>query len=97
MIADGSVQGYIVAQFVYTEDPVVAKQLSVPPEAFLLDEAFKRFYSDTTLDFKHLERYNLSGFTKDLAKAVNKRLDGEVIKDVLVDEFNYVSKDEISK
>ena len=97
VIADGAVQGYIVAQFVYTVDPVVAKQLTVPPEAFLLDEAFKRFYSDDKLDFKHLERYDIDRLTKDLVRAVNARLGANVLKDVLIDEFNYVSKDEIPK
>lgn len=97
MIASGAVQGYIVAQFTYTADTAAIARLSVAPEPFLLDEAFKTFYSDDKLDFQHLERYDLAGVTKTIAGNVNKRLGGEVVKDILVEEFNYVSKDDISK
>jgi hypothetical protein len=97
IIADGIVQGYIVAQFVYVTDTEAAKALSVPPEAYLLDEAFKTFYADDKLDFQHLERYDLKKMQIDLIKKVNARLGVDVLKDVLVDEFNYVSKSEISR
>ena len=97
VISKGVVQGYIVAQFTYTADTAALEHLSVSPEAFLLDEAFKTFYSDDKLDFQHLERYDLAAVTKNLATNVNKRLGANVVRDVLVEEFNYVSKDEISK
>ena len=97
MIANGVVQGYIVAQFTYTADAAALAHLSVTPESFLLDEAFKTFYADDKLDFQHLERYDLAAVTKTLASNVNKRLGANVVRDVLVEEFNYVSKDEISK
>jgi hypothetical protein len=96
IIADGVVKGYIVAQFVYLTDPGATKDLSVPPDAFLLDEAFKTFYADDKLDFRHLERIDLVKLRADLVQKVNARLGVNVLKDVLVDEFNYVSKDEIS-
>ena len=97
MIAKGVVQGYIVAQFTYTVDSAALARIAVTPESFLLDEAFKTFYSDDKLDFQHLERYDLAAVTKTLASNVNKRLGADVVQDILVEEFNYVSKDEISK
>ncbi len=97
MIADGNVEGYVVAQFVYTTDAGALKEVSVPPDVFLLDEAFRTLYSDPKLDFRHLEKYDLTGLTKGLVQKVNDRLKSEVVKDVLVEEFNYVSKQDISK
>lgn len=96
IIANGSVEGYVVAQFTYLIDAKDLKQLSVPPDVFITDETFRTLYSDQ-LDFNHLEKYDVSALTKGLVEKVNQRLGGDIIKDMLVDEFNYVTKREISK
>lgn len=97
MIAEGSVQGYIVAQFVFTADAKVLRQLPVPPEAFVVDEAFRKIYSDEKLDFKNLARYDLARLTQMIRERVNKRLQADVLQDVLVEDFNYVSKDQLRR
>jgi hypothetical protein len=94
MIAKGSVQGFIVAQFGYTVDAVMMKKMQVSPEAFLLDEAFRTLYSDDHLDFSHLERYDINKFTKHLAQATNERLGTNLVKSVLIQDFTYFSKEE---
>jgi flagellar basal body-associated protein FliL len=96
MIANGSVQGYVVVQFGYTASDKAAS-LSVPPDAFLLDEAFRIIYADPKLDFRHLEKYDVGGLTKELVKRVNKRLNEDVVKEVLVEEINFVSSSDISR
>jgi len=96
IIANGNVEGYVVAQFIYLIDAKRLKKLSVPPDVFITDEIFRTLYSDQ-LDFNHLEKYDVSALTKDLVKKVNQRLGGDFVKDLLVDEFNYVTKSEISK
>ncbi len=96
MIANGNVEGYVVAQFIYLVDSHNAKELSVPPDVFITDEAFRMLYADD-VDFNHLEKYDIAGLTKELIKRVNQRLGGDIVKDVLVEAFNYVPKREISK
>ena len=97
MIAEGSVQGYIVAQLVFTADAKVLRQLPVPPEAFVVDEAFRSIYGDQKLDFKNLARYDLAQFAQTVRERVNKRLQAVVLQDVLVQDFNYVSKDQLRR
>lgn len=97
IIAKGKLAGYVVAQFGYTLLTENAKELTVPPEVFLLDEAFQTLYGDEKLDFHHLERYDVAGLTKVLVQKVNHRLDKEIIKDVLVEELNFVAKEDIAK
>ncbi len=97
MIADGGVQGYVMAQFVFTADAGASKNLSVQPEVFIQDEAFRALYSDEKLDFRHLEKYDITGLTKALVQRVNERLGLSLVKDVLVQEFNYVSRDDMKK
>jgi hypothetical protein len=97
MIANGSVQGYVVAQFSYTSKTKDTAHATAPIEAFLLDEAFKTLYGDDKLDFRHLEKYDIAGLTKNLIERVNARLNSPMLEDVLLEEFNYISKEEVSK
>ncbi len=96
MIANGVVQGYVVAQlgFTYTDN---APRNTVPPEVYLLDDAFRIIYSDPTLDFHHLEKYDVGRLTAALVQRANQRLNANVVKDVLVQELNFISKSDISK
>ena len=63
---------------------------------FITDEAFRELYTGE-VDFNHLQKYDLQGLTKALAQEINQRLGREIIKDVLVEEFTYVPKRDISR
>jgi hypothetical protein len=95
IIEEGAINGYVVAQFVYTADAGALKQLSVPPDAFILDEAFRTIFSDDRIDFEHLERFDLATLTKNLATGVNTRFGSDIVQDVLVEQFTFVTKDEV--
>jgi hypothetical protein len=97
MVENGSVRGYIVAQFVYTVEGRTMHQLSVPPEPFVVDEAFRKIYADDSMDFRKLARYDLAVLTASIKQRVNERMHGDVVKDVLVEDFNYVAKEEFQK
>ncbi|MCP3464128.1 MULTISPECIES: hypothetical protein [unclassified Bradyrhizobium] len=94
MVENGSVQGYIVARFVYTVEARTMHQLTVPPDPFVIDEAFRKIYADDRLDFRKLARYDLSILTAAIKQRVNERMQADVIQDVLVEDFNYVSREE---
>lgn len=96
MISNGNVQGYIVAQFVYLTDESSLHELSVPPDDFIADEAFRELYT-SNVDFKHLEKYDVERLTKLLAQKTNLRLEKDIIKDILVAEFTFVPAREVSK
>jgi hypothetical protein len=95
MIADGAVKGYVVAQFVYTADAGDLKQLSVPPDAFILDEAFRTIYEDDRIDLDHLERFDIASLTTKLKEDANKRFGMDLLQDVLVQQFTFVTKEEV--
>ena len=59
-----------------------------------MDEAFRTLYGDPRLDFRHLEKYDMDGLTKKLAAAINARLGEGMVKDVLIQDFSYMPKNE---
>ncbi len=95
MVADGKVQGYIIAVLVFTADARLMHTLPVPPNSFVVDEAFRQIYADPQIDFKRLAKYNVTHRLGEIRAKVNERLGAEVVKDVLVEEFNFVAKREV--
>lgn len=95
ILADGNVQGYVIAQFVFTADAHTLRKMTVKPHAFVSDEALRAIYSNTKVDFSKLERVDLDALLSTIKTNVNARFGGELIKDVLVKEFNYVRKEQL--
>lgn len=96
-IANGEIQGYIVVQLSYAVDVDLIKTVSTPPEPFLVDEAFRYIYDDDSIDFSDLTKYDLQKLTKAIKVNVDKRLNAPLVKDILIAEFNYMSRLDVKK
>jgi hypothetical protein len=95
VIGEGTIHGYVTAQFVFTVDGKAMKHLAVKPDAFLLDEAFKAIYGGDSVDFRHFTKRDLQALSKQIGDNVNKRLGARLVEDVLVQELNYIAKDHV--
>jgi len=80
-----------VMQLSYTVELKALRTASMAPDSILVDEAFRYVYNDDTIDFDHLDRFDLAKMSKAIARAVNVRVGGEVVVDVGVQEFTYAS------
>ena len=90
-IRDGAVKGYIVTQLSYVVDSDAAKKSPVPAEAFVVDEAFRYIYDDPSIDFDHLEAFDLKKMTKALIQNINARMNGEVVVDIGILELTFLT------
>jgi hypothetical protein len=95
VIRNGEIKGYVVVQLVFAADSYKMKELHLEPAPFLLDEAYRVIYADDRTNFNHLEKQELAELTKQIMDNSNKRLKNELIKEVLIQQLNYVAKDEI--
>ncbi|NIX78404.1 hypothetical protein [Microvirga terricola] len=95
IIAEGAVQGYVVANLVFTADAKTLRSLPVPPNTFIIDETFRQIYTDEKLDFRKLSKYDVSALLKNIRVSVNERLGADIVKDVLIENFNFVGKEDI--
>jgi hypothetical protein len=95
IIAEGSLQGYVIATLVFTADAKTLRSLSVPPNTFVIDEAFRQIYSDENLDFRKLSKYDVNGLLTNIKKSVNERMGADIIKDILIENFNFVNKNDV--
>ena len=94
IISNGNVAGYVVTQLVYTVDSNIRKKLTVPLEFFISDEIFRKFYGSYS-DTKEVEKVSFEDVRASIMTDLNARFPEPVIKDLLVEQFNYISAEEI--
>jgi len=92
MVKDGQIQGYVVARFVFTADARTLREMTVAPGVFVADEAFRYIYSTDRIDFENIKKYDIDALTGSIRGNVNKRLNAEIVQDVLIEDLNYVSR-----
>lgn len=92
IIGAGTIQGYMVAQFVFTVDANALAKMQVNPEIYVLDEAFKTIYAGEQVNFQNMKKQDLPLLAKKLGENVNKRLGMEIVQDVLIDQLSYIPK-----
>ena len=88
-IKDGAIKGYAVMLLSYSVDLNALKTAAMAPDSILVDEAFRYVYSDDTIDFDHLDRFDFAKMSKALVAAINTRVKSDVVVDVGVQEFTY--------
>lgn len=92
IIGGGTIQGYMVAQFVFTVDATALQTMRVNPEVYVLDEAFKTIYAGEQVNFQNMKKQDLPLLAKKLGENVNRRLGVNVVQDVLIDQLSYIPK-----
>lgn len=91
----GEIQGYVILQIAFAQDVALQKAAKIDPEPYVLDEAFRLVYGDKKLQLRDMERYDLDGLRKQLLERIRARLQGDIVRDVMLQEFNYVLKSDI--
>lgn len=91
VIRDDRISGYIVCQLVLAADAERLKRVGIKPEVLVVDAAIKRIYANGELDLARFGKDSWAQFAGSLRQDVNARYGTEVIRDVLVQEFGFVS------
>lgn len=95
LIRQSVVQGYFLARLVYTVHPAEMKKLTIPAEALITDVVYSYVYSDPKLDFTKSDTLDLEAFRNGVRKTINERVKYELVQDVLIEQVDYLTKDEI--
>ncbi|MDG4852945.1 MAG: hypothetical protein EOQ64_14285 [Mesorhizobium sp.] len=95
LIRDAKIDGYFLTKLVYTVEPDQIKKLSIPAPAIITDQVYSYLYSNPQIDFTKKDTIDLDAFRKAIRDTVNARVGVELVHDVLIDQVNFLSKDEI--
>lgn len=97
MLITGQVYGYVVARFEFTAETEKLAASAATPESLVADEAFKLIYSRSAEDIRTAQKHDLQALTKSIADGVNQRLGSDLIKEVLIESWSYLSKEDLAK
>jgi len=95
MVKDAAIQGYFLTKLVYTVDPREMAKLSVPATALITDQVYSYLYTNPQTDFANTADLDLDAFRNNIRQTINQRIGADIIHDVLIDQVNFLSKDEI--
>lgn len=95
VVVNGVVEGYVMAQFVFTVEAKLMRRLSVKPDVFLVDEAFRTIYAGDGGNFRRPKKQDLDHLASTMKESVNKRFGAKFVEDVLVEEVSFVSKEDV--
>ncbi len=93
VISEGTLKGYVLAQFTFQVDASALKKMTVRPDIFLVDEVFKAIYSGEAINFRNPQKPDVGELSALIKKNVNKRFGKDFVKEVLVQELNYIPQE----
>ena len=95
LIRDSAIKGYFLTKLVYTVEPAEIAKLSVPASALMTDQVYSYLYSNPQIDFTKTATIDIDAFRNNIRDSINARVGAKIVQDVLVDQVNFLSKDEI--
>lgn len=95
VIADGSVKGYVLAQFTFTMKSNVLNRMTVKPDVYLLDSAFRSIYGGNARQLTGAKKQDLEALTAQIKDHVNARFGQAFVDEVLIEKYTFLPKDEV--
>lgn len=95
VVRSSEVRGYVILEVAIAIDKKARSEAEVPLEYLMRDLVLGHVHTDPNLDFYRLEQYDIGSLGKRLTVDINDKLGKELVKDVLVQDINFVSKEDV--
>lgn len=95
VIRGGDVQGYVILQLSFSADKALLELKKIEPLPYLKDAAFRIIFTSIDIDFRHLKPGDLDRLTDMIMQEANHRLGSPMVRQVLLQQMNYVRKEDI--
>ncbi len=95
VVADGKVSGYFLIRASLEVDEDALKDVKVPVPTFLTDELYSLLVGDKLVNVKDADKFDVAGFKTRIKDGLNTRLDKPLVRQVLIEQMDFISKEEI--
>lgn len=95
VMRDGDITGYLILQLSFAADKAVLDEKKLDPMPYMKDAAFRVIFASSDIDFRHLKKDDLDRLTANVAKEANASVGAELVRNVLLQQFNFVRKEDI--
>ncbi len=95
VISDGEMKGYFLTNISYTANKEALAKITLPVSEILTDELYTLLVGNNLIDITKAKSFDLEEFRKTVKEGMNRRLGGDVITDVLIEQIDYLAKSDI--
>lgn len=92
---EGRVLGYFFGRLVYTAETKQLKTLAIPAEALVTDQVYSYLYANPQIDFLEQGGVDIDAIRSGIRDAVNERLGMKLIHEVLIEQLDFLTKEDI--
>lgn len=95
VMRNGDILGYIILQLSFAADRRLLAERKIDPLPYMMDAAFRVIFASTEMDFRRLRSKDLDQLTAAIAKEANARIGSDMVRQVLLQQLNFVKKEDI--
>lgn len=95
VMRNGGIIGYLIFELSFAADRGLLEEVKLDPLPFMKDAAFRVIFASTGVEFRNLRREDVDALTGAIAKEANARIGVELVRHVLLQQLNFVDKDDI--
>jgi hypothetical protein len=95
VIGDTGITGYFITKVSYMMNKDKAKDAAIPLPALTTDTLFTLLVGNKMIDMSQPKTFNVEDFRGDIKKTMNDRLGGDYVASVVIEQLDYLSKEEI--
>ncbi|MCM2291391.1 hypothetical protein NAC44_03490 [Allorhizobium sp. BGMRC 0089] len=93
----GGVQGYFLSRLSFVVDKDKVEKVEIPMNTVMTDELFSLLVGNKMIDMSNGHKLDVNAFREKIKDDVNKRLGAPVVTEVLIEQLDYLSKQEIDQ
>lgn len=94
---NGRVYGYFLARLVFTAEAKRLAELKLPAKALLADQVYSHLFANPEIDFTTRADLDVDAFRETIRTGVNARLGEDLVREVLVEQIDFLPKGEVGK
>ena len=76
-------------------DPDASDDMTKPLELVLNDRIIESLHEDRSIDIFKLDEFDIKAFAERLVTSVNAKMGKDLLKQVLIQDINFVSKEDV--
>ena len=95
LIAGGKVEGYFLAKASFITDKTKLEEIKLPIPELLTDELYTELVGDKVIRVGENRNFDLKAFKERIKTSLNQKLGSEVVLDVIIEQIDYLTKQEI--
>jgi hypothetical protein len=95
VISGGSVVGYFLTKTSYVVDKNKMAEVTLPIPALITDELYTALVGDQLVRVKDNRGFDVKAFRERVKTALNKRLGTDAVVDVVIEQIDYLTKDDL--